>query len=143
MKELVSTFVPWTNRYKWKLIALAIVIVAGGGYVYYLNHKVDTLKADLKETQEALVKAKVEYETDMAQFRNTVQLQNDAIGKYNIASTKAKDMIAAANTKAAVTRANTNAQVHNILNQPKPVTCQAAIDYLVNGVHDLKWEQIQ
>ncbi len=107
----------------WQYIAIAILCTVIG-----VEHKVITGKNATIATQEVKLK---EWKDSYDTLNAAVDVQNKSI--QTAASQHTKDVAAFADLQKQLVIAQTksSAKVNEILTQPKPTTCQGAIDYLV------------
>jgi hypothetical protein len=70
---------------------------------------------------------------------DAIDANNDRIRQYEVLTEKLEREIADLQGDLADARAETEAAVNDILNDPTPKTCQKAMQYLRDGTEDLKW----
>ena len=123
----------------WKNI---VVILAVIGIFLYWQDRTSTIAEQqdkiLELTKEA-ASVRTHYENEVTGLRTAINQQNDAINKLAEATKKQEEIIRAAQQRGKEIRSDTERQTTVILQSTKPTDATATIDYLVDGVGDLKW----
>lgn len=132
----------------WKPLAIAGLI----GIILYQNLSAtrfffwaDTLPALRAENAE-LKRRIEETERDMLncaaandKLTEAIKRQNENISQLGEISDKIDKQFAKIFGEISVIRNNTNKKVDDILDDPTPKTCEEALQYLRDGIKDLKW----
>lgn len=112
-------------------ILLAIAIAAVVAFGYYKYHSLET--DDARKT--ALV---VTLQTQLTQCQTVNKYNEDQVNKLQAQEQTDQAQFDALSKQLASTSAQQAQRVIQIIKQPIPKTCQASIDYLVNGAQTYK-----
>lgn len=128
---------PYTGLIKWGSIAL--VLVALFAYWVHLTHTITVTKQELAVEHDKRIRAETELTTEVDKFK-----QVNAKNLADIQQLQAKAKILEQSRRRAETArqavaAEYNKRIAAIMHGPRPSTCDDAIQYLYNGIPDLKW----
>lgn len=120
-----------------------IVLAAVGVIALYWIGRTNTIK----EQQQTIIslnsdiaKITTQMETDQKNFREVIGKQNKQIEQMVIYSNRLKESVRIAQQKANRFSKQGSNRADTTMAGPTPKSCQEAIDYLVDSVSELKWE---
>lgn len=138
LKRLFAFFIR-----NWKPILLALMIgtllyqnFSGTRFVFGINtipaleQKITKLEADLQACSDG-----------NEAISNAIERRNEEITKWKEISEQLEIGILVMKDDIVKIREDNDKKVKNILNQKAPETCEAAIEYLREGVEDLQWDE--
>jgi len=120
----------------WQIVALVLLI--GGSYLY-VKSLIDQNAALNNEVTELKV-ANATIENSRAALKVAIDSQNSEIQKWVNVGRKSKKDFDDLKSTIEKQRQASALELQKILQEKKPETCQEAINYLVDGVKDLKWQ---
>jgi len=120
----------------WQVVALVLLIGGSYWYVKSLNNQITDLNKEVTE----LKVANAMCENSRATLKGAIDTQNSEIQKWVNVGRKSKKAFDDLKGTIEKQRQISALELQKILQEKKPETCQEAINYLVDGVKDLKWQ---
>ena len=120
----------------WQIVALVLLI--GGSYLY-VKSLIDQNAALNNEVTELKV-ANATIENSRVALKVAIDSQNSEIQKWVNVGRKSKKDFDDLKSTIEKQRQASALELQKILQEKKPETCQEAINYLVDGVKDKKWQ---
>lgn len=124
-------------RKNWQIISLVLLIT---GSYWYVNSLQNTI-ADLQNEVTKLKVANAFCENNKAALQQALDSQNGKIQKWAKVGRDSKEKFEKLKAEIEHKRKLAEIEVNKILQEKKPESCQAAIDYLVDGKKDITWSE--
>ena len=137
---LVMGALPHLKKY-WKEIAI-VGIIGLAAYQNFSETRFLLWIETIPSLENRLEQAEANIETCRAgnvALEDSINKRNTEIAQWKEVSEKNAATIAALEGDLASARQATNTTVANVLKDPTPKTCEAAIKYLREGAGDIKW----
>lgn len=114
----------------WQL--LAIVVLIGGiiAYHQFRTHTINSLREDLQECR-----------TEREELAQLIKKQNTRIEELVKRGRIEAAKFEALKARIESSQQNLNTRIDAILNEPKPQTCEGAIEYLIRAKEELAWPE--
>lgn len=122
-------------RMYWKLILFLLMSAA----LVYQHLRMQTLEQEVLTAQEQVKTA----EERLVTCDNKVTEMSNRITELSVKSAVLQDQINLLGPQLSRIRQNTDRTVHEILNQPAPISCQDINEYIINNRERYNWRDVE